>query len=110
MEMLMFNVVHSVMILLLNSVIQFTILGRITAFLRGSSFEPFLVEIQRLWMPLIYAIFPTEQYYGGNAVEQFRYEAKNQLFDWKKNFEAEDDDDEESPKSQCRVDELPTRR
>lgn len=81
-------------------------IGRVTAFLRGSSFEPFLVELQRLWMPLVYAIFPTEQFYGGKAVEQLKA-AGGKLHDWKAEFEG--DDDEQKP-TECQVDEIPTKR
>lgn len=83
--------------------------GRVTAFLRNSSFEPFLVELQRVWMPLVYAMFPTEQFYGGKPVEQLR-NVKGKLFNWNEDYERDEDDEEESSRNHCDVDSIPTPR
>lgn len=87
--------------------LSFVCEGRVTAFLRGSSFEPFLVELQRAWMPLVFASFPTESYYGGKPVEEFN-RSNSKLFDWEKDFD--DVEENESPSRQCKVEEQPTPR
>lgn len=60
----------------------FSAAGRVTAYLRASSLEPFLVELQRVWMPLIYALFPTELYFGAKPVEELSM-SQRRIHDWK---------------------------
>lgn len=69
-----------------------------TTFLRASSFEPFLVEYQRAWMPLIYGYLPSETYYNDRTVRQLK-ECGGKIHDWMADVDEEP-----------RIAEIPTKR